>query len=240
MTYARLISYFLTVAQARYDEIMLDGQAFDIYAEDDLEKPSDGSKPIKRTKSAVRIINLLENITNAYNLVPNLAQKFKFFVEIQLNLLAQYQRRLSTAIDSFEALSLIRSVPVPGALPESVTGVMTATETGGTVSALHRLYRWWTSARSIHDVLKDWTEDEFFLDMQFEINQEPDCAKGILEDNHERNNMLRISRLGDNQNEGLFADALVAYDQLNKRTEKIIVKLAIKEWTTEARKYSKK
>jgi alpha-ketoglutarate-dependent taurine dioxygenase len=76
--------------------------------------------------------------------------------------------------------------------------------------------------------------------MQFEINQDPDCIKGILEDNHEKNNMLRVSRLGDNQNEGLFADALAAYDQLNKRTEKIIVKLAIKEWTTEARKYSKK
>lgn len=139
---------------------MLDGKAFDIYAEDDLEKLSVDSKPIKRTKSAVRLINLLDNITSAYNLVPNIGQKFKFLVEIQLNLLGQYQKRLSTAIDSFEALSLIRSVPVPGALPDSVTGVMTATETGGTISALHRLYRWWTSARSIMDVLKDWAEDE--------------------------------------------------------------------------------
>lgn len=155
---------YLLVAQARYDEIMLDGKAFDIYAEDDLEKLNVDSKPIKRTKSAVRLINLLENITSAYNLVPNLAQKFKFLVEIQLDLLGQYQKRLSTAIDSFEALSLIRSVPVPGALPDSVTGVMTATETGGTVSALHRLYRWWTSARSIKDELKDWTEDEVYID----------------------------------------------------------------------------
>lgn len=144
---------------------MLDNQAFDIYAEDDFEKPQQQSngKPIKRTKSAVRLINLLENITNSYSLVPNLVQKFQFFADIQLNLLGQYQKRLSTAIDSFEALSLIRSVPVPGALPEAVTGVMTATETGGTVSALNRLYRWWTSARSISDVLEDWTEEEVFL-----------------------------------------------------------------------------
>lgn len=138
---------------------MLDGQSFDIYAEDDLDK-SNNTKPIKRTKSAVRIINLLENIKSAYELVPHLGQKFKFFVEIQLHLLGQYQKRLSSAIDSFEALSLIRSVPVPGALPDAVTGALTATETGGTVSALHRLYRWWTSAKSIIDVLKDWTEDE--------------------------------------------------------------------------------
>lgn len=144
---------------------MLDNHAFDIYAEDDFEKSQQQSngKPIKRTKSAVRLINLLESITNTYTLVPNLVQKFKFFADIQLDLLGQYQKRLSAAIDSFEALSLIRSVPVPGALPEAVTGVMTATETGGTVSALNRLYRWWTSARSIHDVLKDWTEEEVCL-----------------------------------------------------------------------------
>jgi HAMP domain-containing protein len=131
---------------------MLDIQAFDMYAED--------GSTTKRTKSAVRLINLLENITMAYNMVPNLSQKLAFFVDIQLNLLNQYQKRLATAVDSFEALSLIRSVPVPGALPEAVTGVMTATETGGIVSALNRLYRWWTSAQSMIDCIKDWKEDE--------------------------------------------------------------------------------
>ena len=75
--------------------------------------------------------------------------------------------------------------------------------------------------------------------MQFEINQEPDCIKGVIEDN-EKNNMLRISRLGDSLNEGLFSDAIVAFDQLNKRVERIIVKLIIKEWASDARKYSKK
>lgn len=156
---------YILVAQARYDEILLDNQAFDIYAEDDFEKSQQqqqqaNGKPIKRTKSAVRLINLLESITNTYILVPSLVQKFKFFADIQLDLLGQYQKRLSAAIDSFEALSLIRSVPVPGALPEAVTGVMTASETGGTISALNRLYRWWASARSISDAMKDWTEEE--------------------------------------------------------------------------------
>ncbi|KAG1106734.1 hypothetical protein G6F42_016631 [Rhizopus arrhizus] len=226
-------------AQARYDDILLDNHAFDIYAEDDFEKSQQQSndKPIKRTKSAVRLINLLESITNTYTLVPNLVQKFKFFADIQLDLLGQYQKRLSAAIDSFEALSLIRSVPVPGALPEAVTGVMTATETGGTVSALNRLYRWWTSARSINDVLKDWAEEELFLDMQFEINQEPDSIKEVIRENEKNNCMLRLA---DQQTDGLFSNALIAYEQLNKRSEKIIVKIAIKEWTTETRQYAKK
>ncbi|KAI8646514.1 TIP-1 family-domain-containing protein [Parasitella parasitica] len=228
-------------AQSRYDEILLDSQAFDIYAEDDFEKPQQqqqpNSKPIKRTKSAVRLINLLENITQAYMLVPNLVQKFKFFADIQLNLLGQYQKRLSTAIDSFEALSLIRSVPVPGALPEAVTGVMTATETGGTLSALNRLYRWWTSARSMSDVLKDWTEEELFIDMQFHINQNPDCVQDVSQANGKNSCMVLLPH---EHNEGLFSMAITAYEQLNKRAEKIIVKIAVKEWTTETRQYAKK
>lgn len=52
--------------------------------------------------------------------------------------------------------------------------------------------------------------------------------------------MLRLSRLDNSQYEGLFDDAIIAYDQLIKRTEKIIVKMVTKEWMTDARKYSKK
>lgn len=75
--------------------------------------------------------------------------------------------------------------------------------------------------------------------MQFEINGEPECIQDILEDN-DKNNMLRVSRLGNTLNEGLFSDALTAYEGLIQRTEKIILKLIIKEWTLDARKYSKK
>lgn len=75
--------------------------------------------------------------------------------------------------------------------------------------------------------------------MQFEVNQEPDCIKDILEDN-DKNVMLRVSRLGNTLNEGLFSDALTSYEGLIQRTEKIILKLIIKEWTLDARKYSKK
>lgn len=197
---------------------MLDGQAFDIYAEDDMEKSTLETHPIKRTKAAVRLINLLENITNAYKLVPNVNQRTQFLTQIQLNLLNQYRKRLTTAVDSFEALCLIRSVPVPGALPDSVTGVMTATESGNTVASLNRLYRWWTSARCMTDILKDWNEDEFFINMQFELN----------------------SSEKDVSSDGLFADDCQSFEQLIKRIEKIIVKVATKEWISDTRKYAKK
>lgn len=40
--------------------------------------------------------------------------------------------------------------------------------------------------------------------------------------------------------QGLFSDTLLTYDELNQCIEKIVVKLAIKEWTAETRKYAKK
>ncbi|KAI8366458.1 TIP-1 family-domain-containing protein [Choanephora cucurbitarum] len=228
-------------AQSRYDDIMLDREAFDVYAEDAFVGDQQPSKQdIPRTKSAVRLVNLLENITAAYQLVPGLHQKLMFFVHIQLNLIGQYQKRLSAAIDSFEALSLIRSVPVPGALPEAVTGVMTSNEKDGTVSALYRLHRWWTSARSMRDVLKDWNEDDFFLELQLQFNQYPEAIQQVVDQMplQERNNCML--NLAHHQTDNIFSDALTAFDQLIKRIEKIIVKIALKEWSADARKYAKR
>lgn len=87
-------------------------------------------------------------------------------MEIQIDLLESYHRRIASAVDSFEALSLIRSVPVPGALPDAVTGVMTSTEKSGTTGGLQRLCRWWASAMIVRDRILEWGEEDvsyFFI-----------------------------------------------------------------------------
>lgn len=73
--------------------------------------------------------------------------------------------------------------------------------------------------------------------MQFEVNQEPECIKQIIQENEKNACMLHLA---NQQSEGLFTNAVIAYEQLNKRAEKIIVKIAIKEWSTETRQYAKK
>ncbi|RCH98219.1 hypothetical protein CU097_014935 [Rhizopus azygosporus] len=224
-----------TFSQARYDEIMMDGQVFEIDSQDT------NNNAVKKTKSAIRLMNLLESITSTYSLVPHLTHKLKFFIEIQLDLLSQYHKRLSSAVDSFEALSLIRSVPAPGALPDAVTGVMTANETHGTLAALHRLYRWWTSAKAMSEMLRDWDDDEFFIDLNFEIKQDTECMRRILKEHQDRNTMLSYARLMESgSSDSLFADALTAYNQIAERIEKVFVKIAVKEWTNNARAYSRK
>ncbi|KAG1442153.1 hypothetical protein G6F56_011188 [Rhizopus delemar] len=225
-----------TFSQTRYDDIVLDRKAFEIEAGDE------NNSTAKKTTSSSRIISLLESISTTYQLIPTLEHKLKFLVGIQFSLLNQYHQRLSSAIDSFEALSLIRSVPAPGALPDAVTGVMTASESNGTVSALHRLYRWWTSAKSINESLKDWEEDEFFLDLHYEMKQNPEETENLLKILvSTQDKMFRPTRLTeDTMYDALFTDAIVAFDQISKRIERIFVKIAIKEWTNNARAYSKK
>ena len=95
-----------------------------------------------------------------YKFIPKLEQKLDFFLEIQLCLLNQFQNRLTSAMDSFEALNLIRSVPVPGTLPDAVTGVMSSADYGGSLAALKRLCRWWASARTICNAIDEYAVDD--------------------------------------------------------------------------------
>ncbi|KAL0073951.1 TIP-1 family-domain-containing protein [Phycomyces blakesleeanus] len=240
-------------AQTRYDEIIQDRQAFEAEAEEEGEDIGSNGKSlgsggggdprnIKGTKSSVKILNLIESVTEAYRLVPSLQQRFRFLVEIQLTLLGHYHQRIYSALDSFEALSLIRSVPVPGALPESVTGVMTATETGGTISALKRLYRWWASAYTIGEGIRDWSEDDFFLDMQYQVSQNPKEAQTVMDSLPAHENMfaLSLSSNWETPSNSFFAEALNAFDMLSQRIEKLFVKIVAKEWATNAREYAKK
>ena len=99
-------------------------------------------------------------LPEAYKSVPRLDQKLDFFLEIQLGLLNQFLGRLTSALDTFEAMNLIRSVPVPGNLPEAVTGVMSSADYGGPIQALKRLSRWWASNRLICRAIDECTDDD--------------------------------------------------------------------------------
>ncbi|KAI8340234.1 TIP-1 family-domain-containing protein, partial [Chlamydoabsidia padenii] len=228
------------VSQARYDDIASDKQAFDLY-EGDQYMDTEEKTLVEATHSSMKLIHLWEGVTDTYRLVPSTRQKFHFFAYIQLSLLGQYHYRISSAVDSFEALSLIRSVQVPGALPDAVTGVTTATESGGSVSVLKKLYRWWTSTQKMIETIRDWEDDEFFMDLNQEINQDPEIAKDVRKNLFAQDKVCYVVDPSlDQEHKGLFGDIYGGYQQLADRIQKICEKIVIKEWTVDAKQYAKR
>lgn len=56
------LSFFL-VAQKRYDEIAVDSQAFEPYAEEDERESKRSNDTVKSTKSSAKLVHLFESIT---------------------------------------------------------------------------------------------------------------------------------------------------------------------------------
>lgn len=54
---------FFLVAQKRYDEIAVDSQAFEPYAEEDERESKRTNDTVKSTKSSAKLIHLFESIT---------------------------------------------------------------------------------------------------------------------------------------------------------------------------------
>ncbi|KAG2179757.1 hypothetical protein INT43_003540 [Umbelopsis isabellina] len=233
-------------AVGRFNEIVHDRAAWDLnsdedqdaadYMQDDEEYDED-KDAVPVTKSASRILSLIESITDSYHLLPLFEQRLRFLMEIQIDLLETYHRRIASAVDSFEALSLIRSVPVPGALPDAVTGVMTSGERSGTTGGLQRLCRWWTSAITVRDRILEWGEDDFFLEMWTELNQRASQAQSLSD----LNTSLNALPAADSFEEGtVFTEvATELYDTLCVKLLKTVVKMVAKDWSVGARPYGK-
>jgi len=236
-------------ALARFNEIIHDRSVWDINADEEeskeagyMQEEDDGDYEedkdiIPTTKSATRVLSLVEGITESYRLLPLFERRLRFLMEIQIDLLESYHRRIASAVDSFEALSLIRSVPVPGALPDAVTGVMTSTEKSGTTGGLQRLCRWWASAITVRDRILEWGEEDFFLEMWSDLNQRAATAQALSD----LNSPLNALPAADSYEEGTIftevADEL--YNTLCGKIQKTVVKMVAKDWTVGARSYGK-
>ncbi|ORY89864.1 TIP-1 family-domain-containing protein [Syncephalastrum racemosum] len=219
-------------AQERYDEIITDLAAFEPHE----ESRSDNANKVQPTNSAVRVTNLIMNVTETYKLLPNVEQRLRFFITIQLGLLAQYHKRINTALDSFESLTMMRAVPVPGGLPDAVTGVVSSAETGGSLAAMRRLSRWWSSGRTIQDVTREMADEDFFLDMQYNVQENSSTVQSILADTTDK--LPQLETFSDNTN--FLSVASDCFQHLCQRTQKLLVRMMVKEWAQNARPYTRK
>ncbi|CAJ0830798.1 5447_t:CDS:10 [Entrophospora sp. SA101] len=222
------------VAEARYDEIMHSEDAWEIEDEDGAE---DEFKP---TKSAKKLMNLLELVTSRYKLLPLFHNRIRFLVDIQAELLISYAHRIDSAVDAFENLgySFVRAVPNTS----STEGKFTSS-----IEGLKRLCRWLNSAGYVSRTIKEWGEDAFFLELWHEVTvraardtgtsplSSPTFPDGITDKSSANKVEVQIT-----VDEGtVFDDPAGLFDHSFERIQAIIVKNVSKEFLNGLKVYSK-
>ncbi|ORX98575.1 hypothetical protein K493DRAFT_406540 [Basidiobolus meristosporus CBS 931.73] len=196
-------------AEARFEEIMDEEDVWEPLYDDDFTV-----EEIRPTKSADKLINLLEIITERYKPLMNLAHRLRFLVEIQLHLLALYHSEISYAMDNFEKQSFA-FIRADG--HDEIEGL----------KGVRKLCYWLDSAGFVSEMVKDWGEQEFFLELWEGVNEH---TEGLSTSSNEE---------GD-EDGTIFEEIGDTYNSLCERIQKVIVRTISKEFTTALRPYRKK
>jgi hypothetical protein len=57
------------------------------------------------TYGATRVADLIDNVTKSYSKIRKFSQKVRFLIEIQLEILDQYQGRLTESLDAYHMIT---------------------------------------------------------------------------------------------------------------------------------------
>ncbi|RIA95802.1 TIP-1 family-domain-containing protein [Glomus cerebriforme] len=222
-------------AEARYNEIM---HSEDVWEMVDEEFPEDEYKP---TKSAAKLINLLELVTNRYKLLPMFHNRIRFLVDIQADLLVAYSKRIDSAVDSFGNLSYSFVRAVPNVANTDITGV----------EGLKRLCRWLNSAGFISRTIKEWGEDSFFLELWHEVTvraarntgasplPSPTSSISSTEQGHDASSTHEDGAITVDEGT-VFDDPAELFDNACERIQSLIVKNVSREFFNGLKAYIKK
>ncbi|CAI2172787.1 4940_t:CDS:10 [Funneliformis geosporum] len=212
-------------AEERYNEIMHSEDAWEIV---DEENPDDEYKP---TKSAAKLINLLELVTNRYKLLPMFYNRIRFLVDIQAEILLIYAKRIISAVDAFENLSYSFVRAVPNTDGKSITGI----------EGLKRLCRWLNSAGFVSRTIKEWVTVRAARNTGVSPLPSPTSTSSI---NSTEQGQRASSAHVDEEitvDEGtVFDDPAELFDNVCERIQSLIVKNVSREFLNGLKTYSKK
>ncbi|KAI8363047.1 TIP-1 family-domain-containing protein [Mortierella sp. GBAus27b] len=203
-------------ALARYAQIMEDTDAWQPAYEDMGEKTY-----IVPTKSAEKLSDLLEIITDRYRPLPVLEHR-SFMLDIQLDLLIAYHRHIRGLVDQYESMtySFVRVMPGTASADERNT-------TG--VDGLHNLCQWLSSVEYFCSTLKDWSEDVFFLELYKEISERTRKISNPLHSDNEESEDEDARKKRLDKSGAIFDDAVRGFDTLSKRIQELIVRNITKD-----------
>lgn len=228
-------------AMSRYNEVMNSSDVWQIDSANTVDE-------ITPTKSAVLVKDLVESITDRYRPLPNFHQQVRFLLDIQIDILASYHRRISGSIDAFETLgsSLVRAVPgVHQAEGRAMVGV----------EGLKRLCRQYSSSAFIAKACKEWGDSEFFLELWHEVSERAARKQSKAKEQTHRKRPSSVSSIDEVVNEvgfqskklgrddasdgTLFDEVIALFDKTSARIVHLLAAHMSKELLAAMKPYSK-
>ncbi|KAF4126036.1 RAD50-interacting protein 1 [Geosmithia morbida] len=122
----------------------------------DYEYAADGR--MKPTYGAVRVTDLLRSVTSQYNRLRKVRHKVRFLVDIQVDILDDFDGRLRGSLEAYQSMTSTLGRTLHGATKEELAAL-------DGIGGLESLAKVLGSSDHIITTLKDWGNDEFFLEL---------------------------------------------------------------------------
>ncbi|KAJ5540071.1 hypothetical protein N7513_008403 [Penicillium frequentans] len=230
--YDRWLQVEKDFALARYKDIIetADGGEIDY---DGVELTA--TKP---TKSAIRVNDLLETITERYQPLSSFSQKLRFLIDIQITIFDQFHERLHSALEAYLAMTSTLGRTVRGA-----DGQASVEDVAG----LERLCRVFGSAEYLEKKMEDWSNDVFFVELWSELQERVrQGGKNVAGSMTVAEVAARTSPAVNGASSpqassdgALFDETASAYRRLRQRSESIITSTLISNITAALKPYSR-
>ncbi|KAF9354374.1 hypothetical protein BGX26_007797 [Mortierella sp. AD094] len=210
-------------AVARYTQIMEDTDAWQPAYEDMGDKAL-----IVPTRSAEKLLDLLEIITDRYRPLPVLEHR-SFMLDIQLDLLLAYHRHIRNLVDQYESMTYSFVRVMPGTASADEVNTMG-------IDGLRNLCHWMSSVEYVGSSLRDWGEDVLFLELYKEISERTQKISNPLHSDNEDSDE-DSPRRKYNENGAIFDEPVRAFDAMSKRIQELIIRNITKEVFSSMRPY---
>lgn len=201
-------------ALARYQSIV------DSPESSEIDYDSFGADVTKPMKSAIRLNDLLDTITDRYRSLSSFSQKIRFLIDIQISIFDLFNQRLRNSLDAYIAASHTITRAVPGVPRENLDEIQG-------IKGLKGLCRVFGSAEYLERAMRDWSDDVFFLELYDELQsrsqQRTTSAKlGDLQAIQQKTS-LNLHSSDEETSGALFDETAGLYHRLRVRSETLLV-----------------
>ncbi|KAK6837874.1 RAD50-interacting protein 1 [Apiospora arundinis] len=190
---------------------------------------------MKPTYGAVRVTDLLRSVTSQYERVRRLPHKIRFLIDIQQEILDQYHNRLLDSLEAYAALTSTVARTLQGVSKEQLA----ALEGTGAFEVLCEVL---VSADHIVWTLKDWDNEEFFIelweDLKSRAKQTDDDQTNLVGGmSYDHVKDRTSSQIGSEADGSIFDETIKSYSKRRETAQRFLQEALVESHRTVFRPY---